>query len=431
MLNSGTSAEQKNTNSSASGQGADKILNFAQQNNTANFHRYCHIADGLHKRGKYEEAKSAWNQALALDPNNVDVRIEFGVALAETGEIEKALEQFSQAVALDPDNIDANYLLGMAHFQLEHFEQALKCWKYCLANKSGLLQDTDSLYMCLAEAYRALGKPHKAIYQLNHILENNPADIDAYNLLGMLFFEIGERALSIDALKRAVACNPDFYRSHLNLGVVYFGCGIIDFAIHEFNKACQCNPRDTDAFYNLGRSLALKGDIQGACQALKKSLELSPDQSDSLDLLSNLEIINGEFGAARAHLKRLLEIIPDNISTLCDLAEVEHSQYNYQEAEGYLLQALKLDSHNPIVHYSLALLYRDQNKKLPQAADHMRKAIELQQNNPEYQLIYGDILAESNKENKAKDAWEKAIELDPALADDIRSRLKKLNRSNN
>ncbi|MGM9991704.1 MAG: tetratricopeptide repeat protein [Candidatus Bruticola sp.] len=430
MPNSGTSAEHKNVDSSASGQRSDNVLHFAEYKNTV-FRRYCRMADSLHSRGKYEEAKSVWNKAIVLNPDNADVHIEFGVTLAEIGDIEGALDQFSQAAILEPDNLDANYLLGMAHFQLENFDQAIKCWKHCLVNKSGLLEDEDSLHMCLAEAYRASGKPHKAIRQLNHILEHNPIDIDAYNLLGMLFFEIGERALSIDALKRAVACNPNFYRSHLNLGVVYFGCGIVDFAIHEFKRSCQCNPKDADSFYNLGRSLAIKGDLKEACLVLNKSLELSPDQPDSLDFLGNLELMQGKFAAARSHFKKLLEIVPNNVNALCSIAEAEHRQYNYQEAEGYLLQALKLNPENPIVHYSLALLYRDQNKKLPLAAEHMRLATELQQNNPVYQLIYGDILAESNKEGTAQDAWEKAVELDPALADDVRSRLKKLNSPHN
>ena len=427
MRNSESSAEQKNATASTQENG--KLLHFAQYRNPASFRQYCDLAGTLQGQGRYEEAKSAWNKAIELDPENINIRIDFGVALAETDDIEGALCQFETAVKLDPNNIDANYLLGMAHFHLEHFDLALKYWKRCLSDKTGQLEDETSLRMCLSEAYRALGRPHKAIFQLNNILEKNPADIDAYNLLGMILLEIGEKAFAMDVLKRAVACNPDFYRSHLNLGVVYFDCGAIDFAIHEFKRACQCNPKDTDSFYNLGRALTIKGELLQACQALEKSLELSPNQLDCLDFLGNLELLRGDFQAACSHFNKILAADPNNIEALCSIAEAEHRQYNYQEAEANLQQAYKLAPENPLVHYSLALLYRDQSKKLDKAVKHMRKAVDLQQNNPEYQLLYGDILAQTDKESKAKDAWEKAIELDPSLADDVRSRLKKFDKN--
>lgn len=427
MRNSKSSAEQKGTAVSIERNG--KLLHFAQYHNPASFRQYCHLAGALQGQGKYEEAKSAWYKAVELDPENINIRIDFGISLAETDDIEGALEQFEAAVKLDQTNLDANYLLGMAHFHLEHFDLALKYWKRCLADKTGQLEDETGLRICLAEAYRALGRPHKAIFQLNNILERNPADIDAHNLLGMILLEIGENAFAIDILKRAVTCNPDFYRSHLNLGVVYFNCGAIDFSIHEFKKACQCNPKDADSFYNLGRALTIKGELQQACQALEKSLELSPSQLDCLDFLGNLELLRGDFQAAQGHFSKLLADDPNNIEALCSIAEAEHRQYNYQEAEEYLQQAYKLAPENPLVHYSLALLYRDQSKKLDKAAKHMRKAVDLQQNNPEYQLLYGDILAQTDKESKAKEAWEKAIELDPSLADDVRSRLKKIDKT--
>lgn len=427
MRNSESSAEQKNTTASTQGNG--KLLHFAEYNNPVSFRQYCDLAGVLQGQGKYEEAKSAWNKAVELEPNNINARIDFGVVLAETDDIEGARQQFEAAVNLDPNNIDANYLLGMAYFHLERFDLALKYWKRCLVDKTGQLEDETSLRMCLAEAYRALNRPHKAIFQLNNILEKNPADIDAYNLLGMVLLEIGEKSFAIDVLKRAVTCNPDFYRSHLNLGVVYFDCGAIDFSIHEFKRACQCNPKDADSFYNLGRALAIKGELKQACQALAKSLELSPNQPDCLDFLGNLELMRGDFQAACHSFNKVLADDPNNIEILCSIADAEHRQYNYQEAEAYLQRAYKLAPENPLVHYSLALLYRDQSKKLDQAVKHMRKAVDLQQNNPEYQLLYGDILAQTERENKAKDAWEKAIELDPSLADDVRSRLKKLGKT--
>ena len=95
--------------------------------------------------------------------------------------------------------------------------------------------------------------------------------------------------------------------------------------------------------------------------------------------MGNLELLCGDFQAACSHFKQILADDPDNIEALCSIADAEHRQYNYQEAEAYLQHAYKLAPENSLVHYSLALLYRDQSKKLDKAVKHMRKAIDLQQ----------------------------------------------------
>lgn len=403
-----------------------RLLYFANYNSSVNFRYYREMGDCLRGRGKFQEARIAWERAAELEPNDIDIHLDLGALLAENGELEAAISHFEKAVKLDSDNIDANYFLGLAHFRLEHFRQALKFWKHCFKCKAEDLDEV-GLRMCLAEAYRALGRFKKAIFQLYEILGQSPYNLDAYNVLSMVFFEMGEEVLAMEVLQKAIAYGPDFYRSHLNLGVIYFSRGAIDMAIHEFRKACKCNPLDADSFYNLARSLSVRGDIDGACVALYRSIELDSTQLDGLSLLGNLELVRGRYNEARSHFAKILETDPDNVDILCAMAEAEHLLYNYQEAETYLQKALKLEPKNPMVHYSLALLYRDQSKMLSKSLSHMRMAVELAEETPELQLLYGDILADSGKMGKAMEAWGRAVELDPQLADDVNSRLKSRN----
>ena len=212
---------------------AGKVLYFAHYNSSLNFRHYYEAGNCLRGQGKTAEAIEAWETALELNPNNVDAHLDLGSLLAESGDIEGALNHFQAAARLEPSNIDANYFLGLAYFRLENYKTALKYWKHCFTCKTEGI-DEITLRMCLAEAYRALGRFQKAIYQLEQILNSSPHNLDAYNVLAMVLFEMDQKSLAMEVLQQALACAPNFYRTHLNLGVLYFDRGAIDMAIHEF-----------------------------------------------------------------------------------------------------------------------------------------------------------------------------------------------------
>jgi len=66
----------------------------------------------LSTRGDYAAAIDLYEQAIALEPENVDYRLDFALALTQAGSREDAELQYRRALEAEPDNADAHYFLG-------------------------------------------------------------------------------------------------------------------------------------------------------------------------------------------------------------------------------------------------------------------------------------------------------------------------------
>lgn len=382
---------------------------------------YYDLGECLRGQGKIAEAAEAWKKALELAPNDLNLLLSLGSMLADSGRIEEAGKYFGQAVALDKHNVDANYFMGMFRYVREDYKAALTHWKRCLHYASPDV-DVSSLRMCLAEAYRADKRFTKAIYQLGKILDEDPYNLDAHNVLGMIFFEKGDKDKAMNVLSQAVKVGADFYRTHLNLGVVYFDRGAMDLAIHEFRKAARLNPEDADSLFNLGRTLATVGQVDEAVEVLNKSLKADPNQPDCRSLIGNIELVRGNFAESRKIFSQLNEEHPHNLDILCSLAEAEQNMNYYKDAEDHLLQARSEAPDSSYVYYSLALLYVNMSKRQDAALENIRTALTMEPNNPDYHLMCGDLLHKKGQSEEAKVHWKKAAKYNPDLIQEVRQR---------
>jgi cytochrome c-type biogenesis protein CcmH/NrfG len=76
------------------------------------------------------EAIEAYNQYLAIKPDNPDVRTDLGIMYRNLGQFDKAFEEFRKAAQIDPKHINSRYNLGLV---LLHDKQdmkgAIKAWE--------------------------------------------------------------------------------------------------------------------------------------------------------------------------------------------------------------------------------------------------------------------------------------------------------------
>ncbi|RMH22170.1 MAG: tetratricopeptide repeat protein [Gemmatimonadetes bacterium] len=79
----------------------------------------------LSREGQIDVALQELDAAVGLAPDDPDVHVERGVALALGGRLEEAVDAFQQALTLDPDESWAQALLGLALVELGRLEDAL------------------------------------------------------------------------------------------------------------------------------------------------------------------------------------------------------------------------------------------------------------------------------------------------------------------
>ena len=122
----------------------------------------------LHQR-LYDQAMTAYEKALALNPNDADLIALRADALTHVGRPQDAIEQMKQAMRLNPfsPNLYA-WNLGLAYYHAGQYEEAIAALKPLLH----LGWPTVSLR--LAASYAQLGRLDEARAQVAEVLKLNP-----------------------------------------------------------------------------------------------------------------------------------------------------------------------------------------------------------------------------------------------------------------
>ena len=116
--------------------------------------------------GQYAEAAEEYEAALELDPDNVDVMTNLGVAYYQLGQPSMAIDMYNKAVAIAPEDADIRSNLAASYVQqyepegtTEPLEMALEQYQKAVE----LDPDLPEAHYGLGVVYMLLGQTEDAI----------------------------------------------------------------------------------------------------------------------------------------------------------------------------------------------------------------------------------------------------------------------------
>jgi tetratricopeptide (TPR) repeat protein len=151
-------------------------------------------------------AIAADNDGFQVDDNAIR-HFNAGQTWLSVGQIEAAILEFQIAIRLKPTTSMSAALyndLGLAYLLAREFPKGIVSLQQAIA-----LNPNFSLYYeHLAEAYQKSGGLQTAIQQLEFTTTQNPDDVQAWYLLGMLYRAAGDQSGSQRALQMFVKMAP-------------------------------------------------------------------------------------------------------------------------------------------------------------------------------------------------------------------------------
>ena len=85
------------------------------------------LGNALMDSQRYGEAVDAYQAALKLDPNNVNVRVDMGICYRRTGKSGEAAEEFRKGITIDPNHPNAHRNLGVVlAYDLDKREEGIR-----------------------------------------------------------------------------------------------------------------------------------------------------------------------------------------------------------------------------------------------------------------------------------------------------------------
>lgn len=103
--------------------------------NTAALEQWYQDGRAAYAAGNYEEAASLFARIVAVDPENLKARINWGAALSRGGKPLEAMAHFQEALARDPTSAEAYFNWGAALARLQKHEEAVEKFDQAFALK--------------------------------------------------------------------------------------------------------------------------------------------------------------------------------------------------------------------------------------------------------------------------------------------------------
>jgi tetratricopeptide (TPR) repeat protein len=262
------------------------------------------LASATAATGHLDKAAPLFEEALSLEPNDANLRMEYSRALFNQSKFMNAKEQALEAVRLDPQNPEAKQLLGQVLYQLRDYAAART--------------------------------------QLEAALSKSPDFATGY-LLGkadlLLHDEKGARELFHTMLGQW----GDTDINHVFLGRAYSQAGYANEAAAEFHKAMEINPQAKMVHYQLGLSYLREDEAAGYEKAIpefRTELALSPDDFASHYMLGYIAVQQSRWDEAEKELLRAIALWPKDLASLIALGDTYVATNRPKDAEEILRKAL-------------------------------------------------------------------------------------------
>jgi protein O-GlcNAc transferase len=155
--------------------------------------------------GQSQIALAAATRWSLVCPGSPGAKNLLGVACRHCGRLADAIARLREAVALDPDFFDARVNLGNALLDSGDAEAALPHYR-----RAQLLDPLSaSVHNNLGNLHRELRRPTEALACYRRALELEPGHARAWNNAGNILKDFGDTDGAIDAFHRSIALAPD------------------------------------------------------------------------------------------------------------------------------------------------------------------------------------------------------------------------------
>lgn len=256
-------------------------------------------------------------QVLIVPPDRVsshassNVWIQRGLALHRQGQLPLARSAYEQALRLDPNEPDALQLLGVCLSQLREHDEAVRC----LERAAALRQSHAVTLSNLGGALREAGRLTEALARYDEAIAHQSGLVDAWLNRGHVLHDLGHYTEALESYGKAQTLNPEAARQmpvdavH-NQGVALLGTGRLLEALTVFDRVIERVPDLAVAWYNRGHVLEKLHRLEEARNSYQHSLHLKPDQAEWHNSLGFVLLALRRIEEALAAYTRALELKP-------------------------------------------------------------------------------------------------------------------------
>ncbi len=362
-----------------------------------------------------ERTKEAREQLAALrqsQPKAMRAALWYGKVLAMLGERQAAEKEFVAALALvDPTKADAvEAYVEFAMFLAAQGRASEAEQKLLDAKK--LLPPSAVLDRAIADVDVTQGKYEEAVGHYQSALLKRPEEVETRFRLGVTYRKMAKFDLALIELERVAAQDKDFPTLALERGLLFEQSGDEERALKEFKAALDKAPNDLDLQLRVAAAYVAMGRTDDAVPMLDKLLKARPTSAEIQHYQGRAYLKMGGTQVTKAlgYLRRAVELDPNRAEYYVYVAWAANESPTPQVtmAREYVDKALALDKLLADAYWQRGVAERKE-QQIEDAIRDLKKALVLKPTRFEAHAALADCYEAKNEEAQALEEWKKAL----------------------
>lgn len=236
----------------------------------------------------------------------------------------------------------------------------------------------------LASLYISDKQYDQAIEVANFILQIEPENIDAYELISLALEGKGDKTAQKANADKILEIDPYNVTVNIQKAEDYAMNKKYKLSKQSYKKALKNEPKNVDALFGYAQMSFYTDDLKEAEKSLNSILQLEPKNSLALAYMGKLAADSENFLRATKYVKEALKYDPTNYDYYLDLGTYYRFQGKYSDATAAWNKAVEIDPSYFLAYAYLAGSYDEQND-FTSALQNYHKVIET---NPKYFYAY-------------------------------------------
>lgn len=228
------------------------------------------------RKGEPKKAIADFNAAIRQKPScwRLSGRAEIWF---ELGEIDESIADFSEAIRLDPRSQRAYYNRGLIREKNGDLDGAIADY-----NESIRLDPTvETVYYDRGNARSAKSDLDGAIADYTEAIRRNPQYCLAYNNRGLVWKDKGDPDRAMSDFAEAIRVDPKNALAYHNRGVTWHSKERFDEAVKDYSEALRLEPSDELTWFVRGLAWEKSGDFEKALRDFSEAARLAPTYADA------------------------------------------------------------------------------------------------------------------------------------------------------
>lgn len=221
------------------------------------------------QRNETDKSIEAYQQLTELEPDVAENWKLLGEQYVIAGMDEEAIDAYQKSVDLDPSDLEARNVL-------DDLLEGYDVYKVLELRKKLAEQFPDDMKVQLdyAQILFKVGQYKSAVDISKRVVQNQPENLVALELLGKSYQESEQHVLAINTFKKLLEIKPDDKKNLCNLALSYIGIGRYTTALSQVRKALNIDSRYGLAFITSGMVYEMAAD---KCVANREEKKLTFD----------------------------------------------------------------------------------------------------------------------------------------------------------